>query len=163
MLLREELRKNAKNSNFENFGSALYSTSGSMPLMLDKTRFFLQNQIFDLCLTGLYTLTELLHQKWCVWFKFFQMEVVCPRVWKSNIWPEEIISFYLYYYKSDESIQKDELDAVLITKLNVVLKYIGENWGAWGKFTKDGYWTIKPTSFTISWQAALLKGKCFGF
>ena len=32
VLLRQEL--NAKNSNFENFESALYSTSGSMPLSL---------------------------------------------------------------------------------------------------------------------------------
>ena len=34
VLLRGELRKYAKNSNFENFESALYSTSGSMPLTL---------------------------------------------------------------------------------------------------------------------------------
>ena len=33
MLLRGELLKYAKNSNFENFESALYSISGSMPLM----------------------------------------------------------------------------------------------------------------------------------
>ena len=33
MLLRGELRKYAKNLNFENFDSALYSTSVSMPLM----------------------------------------------------------------------------------------------------------------------------------
>ena len=32
MLLRGKLQKYAKNSNFENFESALYSTSGSMPL-----------------------------------------------------------------------------------------------------------------------------------
>ena len=87
--------------------------------------------------------------------QLFSDEVVCPRVWKSNIWLEERISFYLYYYKSDGSIQQDELDAVSITKLSVVLKYI---WGAGGKSTKDGYWTIKPNSFTISRQAALLQG-----
>ena len=33
MLLRGELQKCAKNSNFGNFESALYSTSVSMPLM----------------------------------------------------------------------------------------------------------------------------------
>ena len=33
MLLRGELQKYAKNSNFENFQSALYTTSVSMPLI----------------------------------------------------------------------------------------------------------------------------------
>ena len=42
VLLRGELQKYAKNSNFENFQSALYSTSVSMPLITRISEFFLQ-------------------------------------------------------------------------------------------------------------------------
>ena len=38
VLLRGELRKYAKNSNFENFESALYLTSGSMPLTINNLK-----------------------------------------------------------------------------------------------------------------------------
>ena len=41
VLLRGELRKYAKNSNFENFESALYSTSGSMAVHLMTTLKFM--------------------------------------------------------------------------------------------------------------------------
>ena len=39
MLLRGELQKYAKNSKFENFESALYSTSGSMPLRTNRKQY----------------------------------------------------------------------------------------------------------------------------
>ena len=50
VLLRGDLQKYAKNSNFENLQSALYSTSVSMPLSKDCT-FNLQAAELRLCQT----------------------------------------------------------------------------------------------------------------
>ena len=119
MLRRGELRKYAKNSNFENFESALYSTSVSMPLSVNDLK-----HVCCVLYVGLCVVVQCVcHCKGGRGMSNYWRSLTC--IWFYSSWPrlEKDSGRFLFMYKLNFFQTRNDYSGVYITLSKILLPY----------------------------------------